>query len=81
MVTLVGAGLCKSALQRWRSTARFPPVGVPPVHRGCTQRHQAFYQSARPILRHWNIVHIVLAIAMFILAGIHIVYGFIYKAV
>jgi len=33
------------------------------------------------ILRHWNIVHIVLAIAMLILAGTHIVYGFRYKAV
>ncbi len=37
--------------------------------------------STRWLLRHWNIVHIVLAIAMFILAGIHIVYGFLYKAV
>lgn len=36
---------------------------------------------ARAALRHWNVVHIVLAIAMFILAGIHVVYGFIYKAV
>ena len=33
------------------------------------------------ILRHWNIAHIALAIAMAILAGIHIVYGFKYKAV
>ncbi len=33
------------------------------------------------LLRHWNIVHIVLALAMFILAGFHIVYGFLYKAV
>ncbi len=32
-------------------------------------------------LKHWNIVHIVLAILMFILAGIHVVYGFLYKAV
>lgn len=36
---------------------------------------------ARAALRHWNVVHIVLAIAMFILAGIHVAYGFIYKAV
>ncbi|MBN2196066.1 MAG: NAD(P)-binding domain-containing protein [Polyangiaceae bacterium] len=36
---------------------------------------------AHGTLRHWNIVHIVLAIAMFVLAGIHIVYGFVYKAV
>jgi hypothetical protein len=37
--------------------------------------------AADAALRHWNIVHIVLAIAMFILAAIHIVYGFLYKAV
>jgi thioredoxin reductase/NAD-dependent dihydropyrimidine dehydrogenase PreA subunit len=45
------------------------------------RRHQALYRSAESMLRHWNIVHIVLAILMFILAGIHIVYGFLYKAV
>ncbi len=45
------------------------------------RRRSSYYQSANSILRHWNIVHIVLAIAMFILAGIHIVYGFMYKAV
>jgi thioredoxin reductase/NAD-dependent dihydropyrimidine dehydrogenase PreA subunit/CRP-like cAMP-binding protein len=45
------------------------------------RRSQALYRSAESMLRHWNIVHIVLAILMFILAGIHIVYGFLYKAV
>jgi thioredoxin reductase (NADPH) len=45
------------------------------------RRNQALYRSAESMLRHWNIVHIVLAILMFILAGIHIVYGFLYKAV
>lgn len=45
------------------------------------RRRVCYYQSAKTILRHWNIVHIVLAIAMFILAGIHVVYGFLYKAV
>ncbi len=45
------------------------------------RRRSRYYQTAKVILRHWNIVHIVLAIAMFILAGIHIVYGFLYKAV
>jgi Fe-S-cluster-containing hydrogenase component 2 len=45
------------------------------------RRRSSYYQSAKSILRHWNIVHIVLAIIMFILAGIHVVYGFLYKAV
>jgi Fe-S-cluster-containing hydrogenase component 2 len=45
------------------------------------RRRSSYYQSAQAVLRHWNIVHIVLAILMFILAGIHVVYGFLYKAV
>lgn len=45
------------------------------------RRRLCYCQSAKAILRHWNIVHIVVAIAMFILAGIHVVYGFLYKAV
>lgn len=45
------------------------------------RRREVYYQSAKAILRHWNIIHIVLTIAMFILAGIHVVYGFLYKAV
>lgn len=48
---------------------------------GAQRRRLSYYQSAKSILRHWNIVHIVLAIAMFILAAIHVVYGFMYKAV
>jgi hypothetical protein len=55
--------------------------------RGQRQAHAAyrrrsnFYQGIDLIMRHWNIVHIVLAIAMTILAATHIVYGFRYKAV
>jgi thioredoxin reductase (NADPH) len=45
------------------------------------RRRSHYYQSLDLILRHWNLVHIVLAIAMAILAGTHIVYGFRYKAV
>ena len=45
------------------------------------RRRSSYYQSLDMLLRHWNIVHIVLAIAMAILAGTHIVYGFRYKAV
>jgi hypothetical protein len=45
------------------------------------RRRIKYYQSLDVIVRHWNIVHIVLAIAMAILAGTHIVYGFRYKAV
>lgn len=45
------------------------------------RRRIKYYQSLDMIVRHWNIVHIVLAIAMAILAGTHIVYGFRYKAV
>jgi hypothetical protein len=45
------------------------------------RRHVRYYLGADVVLRHWNIVHIVLAIIMFVLAGTHIVYGFIYKAV
>ena len=45
------------------------------------RRRSSYYQSMQAMLRHWNIIHIVLTIAMFVLAGIHIVYGFMYKAV
>ncbi len=45
------------------------------------RRRSKYYQGLDLVLRHWNIVHIVLAIAMLILAGTHIVYGFRYKAV
>lgn len=38
-------------------------------------------ESARRLLRYWNWVHIVLTIAMFVLSGFHITYGFMYKAV
>jgi thioredoxin reductase/NAD-dependent dihydropyrimidine dehydrogenase PreA subunit len=46
-----------------------------------SRRDYAYLQSAKSMLTYWNIVHIVLAIVMFILAGIHVVYGFLYKAV
>jgi thioredoxin reductase/Fe-S-cluster-containing dehydrogenase component len=45
------------------------------------RRRRSYYQNLDLLMRHWNIVHIVLAIAMAILAGTHIVYGFRYKAV
>jgi putative YpdA family bacillithiol system oxidoreductase len=45
------------------------------------RRRNHYASNAKAVLKHWNIVHIILAIAMFILAGIHIVYGFLYKAV
>ena len=52
------------------------------VARWAANRRQVrYYLGVEALLRHWNIVHIVLAIVMFVLAGIHIVYGFIYKAV
>lgn len=41
----------------------------------------SYYRSLATILRYWNVVHIILAIAMAILAGTHIFYGFRYKAV
>jgi hypothetical protein len=44
------------------------------------RRDRAHFQQAEATLRHWNIAHIVLAILMFLLAGIHVVYGFSYKA-
>jgi Fe-S-cluster-containing hydrogenase component 2 len=40
-----------------------------------------YLESARRLLRYWNWVHIVLTIAMFVLSGFHITYGFMYKAV
>ncbi|HEY5962303.1 MAG TPA: 4Fe-4S dicluster domain-containing protein, partial [Polyangiaceae bacterium] len=45
------------------------------------RRRSHYAANAKAILKHWNIIHIIVAIAMFILAGIHIVYGFLYKAV
>jgi Fe-S-cluster-containing hydrogenase component 2 len=47
------------------------------VHR----RARRNLESARRLLRYWNWVHIVLTIAMFVLSGFHITYGFMYKAV
>jgi Fe-S-cluster-containing hydrogenase component 2 len=45
------------------------------------RRSRRYLESAKRLLRYWNWVHIVLTIAMFILAGFHITYGFMYKAV
>jgi dihydropyrimidine dehydrogenase (NAD+) subunit PreT len=45
------------------------------------RRRSSYYQGLDMVLRHWNLVHIILAIGMAILAGTHIVYGFRYKAV
>ncbi len=46
-----------------------------------SRRRASYYHRAEAMLRHWNIIHIVLAIVMFALAFIHIVYGFVYKVV
>ena len=45
------------------------------------RRRRAYYRGVAVILRHWNIVHIVLVIVMAVVAGTHIVYGFRYKSV
>jgi hypothetical protein len=45
------------------------------------RRSCRYLESARRLVRYWNWVHIVLTIAMFVLAGFHITYGFMYKAV
>lgn len=45
------------------------------------RRSCRYLESARRLLRYWNWVHIILTITMFVLAGVHITYGFMYKAV
>lgn len=45
------------------------------------RRAHRYLESARRLLRYWNWIHIVLTIAMFVLSGFHITYGFMYKAV
>jgi hypothetical protein len=45
------------------------------------RRARRYLESAKRLLRYWNWVHILLTIAMFVLAGFHIAYGFMYKAV
>jgi Fe-S-cluster-containing hydrogenase component 2 len=45
------------------------------------RRSRRCLESARRLVRYWNWVHIVLALAMFVLSGFHITYGFMYKAV
>ena len=49
--------------------------------RAAQRRTRSYLESARKMLRHWNWVHIILTIIMFALAGVHIAYGFMYKAV
>jgi Fe-S-cluster-containing hydrogenase component 2 len=49
--------------------------------RAAQRRARCYLESARKMLRHWNWVHIILTIIMFALAGVHITYGFMYKAV
>jgi Fe-S-cluster-containing hydrogenase component 2 len=49
--------------------------------RAAQRRTRCYLESAKKMLRHWNWVHIVLTIIMFALAGVHIAYGFMYKAV
>ncbi len=58
-----------------RSTLRY--LSDVSLHR----RTRRNLESARRLLRYWNWVHIVLTIAMFVLSGFHITYGFMYKAV
>jgi hypothetical protein len=45
------------------------------------RRSLSYLDSARKMLRYWNWVHIGISLVMFVLAGIHIYYGFVYKAV
>jgi Fe-S-cluster-containing hydrogenase component 2 len=45
------------------------------------RRARRYLESAKRLLRYWNWLHIVLTMAMFVLSGFHIVYGFMYKAV
>jgi Fe-S-cluster-containing hydrogenase component 2 len=45
------------------------------------RRARRYLESAKRLLRYWNWVHILLTITMFVLAGFHITYGFMYKAV
>ena len=45
------------------------------------RRNRHYLESAEEMLRHWGWVHIILTIVMFAIAGIHITYGLLYKAV
>jgi len=49
--------------------------------RAAQRRTRSYLESAKKMLRYWNWVHILLTIVMFALAGVHIAYGFMYKAV
>jgi thioredoxin reductase/Fe-S-cluster-containing dehydrogenase component len=49
--------------------------------RAAQRRTRSYLESAKKMLRHWNWIHIALTIIMFALAGVHIAYGFMYKAV
>jgi Fe-S-cluster-containing hydrogenase component 2 len=49
--------------------------------RAAQQRTRCYLESTKKMLRHWNWVHVALTIIMFALAGVHIAYGFMYKAV
>ena len=49
--------------------------------RSAQRRTLCYLESAKKMLRYWNWAHIVLTIIMFALAGVHIAYGFMYKAV
>jgi thioredoxin reductase (NADPH) len=49
--------------------------------RAALRRNRDYLESARRTLRYWNWVHVLLAITMFAIAGVHIAYGFMYKAV
>jgi hypothetical protein len=45
------------------------------------RRNRHYLESATRMLRRWNWVHIILTIVMFAVAGVHITYGWLYKAV
>ncbi len=45
------------------------------------RRARRYLESAKRLLRTWNWIHITLTIVMFVLAGFHVTYGFMYKAI
>jgi thioredoxin reductase (NADPH) len=49
--------------------------------RASQRRTRSYLESAKKMLRHWSWIHVALTIVMFALAGVHIAYGWMYKAV
>jgi putative YpdA family bacillithiol system oxidoreductase len=79
------AGLAEFELEVLRGRLLAPAQGASDTGAVSAQwaahRRINYYRVLDMLLRHWKMAHIVLAIAMAILAAIHIVYGFRYKAV